>query len=186
LIFADLNGDGTINADDRYAFDSQSYPGLQYGMNLTGEYKGFDFSMLFQGQAEVKKVFGNDFNSGAAGNGLAYAAENSYTPDNTDALLPRTLRTGLDGSSSVADFWYRDAAFLRIKQMQIGYSLPDSVFEPMGGAIDTFRLYVSATNILTIYDSMSEYDLGDPEFRSFNGAGFPQLGTISLGFNVTF
>lgn len=187
LIFEDLNGDGTINSDDRYAFDSQSYPGLQYGFNITAGYKGIDFSMLFQGQTEVKKVFGNGFNSGSSGNGLTYAAENSYTLNNTNAVLPRTLRTGtLDSDPYSSDFWYRDAAFLRIKQMQLGYTLPDKVFESLGGSINSFRLYVSATNILTIYDAMSEFNLGDPEFRSFNGAGFPQLGTISLGFNVTF
>ncbi len=187
LIFADLNGDGVVNSDDRYAFDSKSYPGLQYGFNITSAYKGLDFSMLFQGQAEVKKVFGNGFNSGANGNGLAYAADNSYTLQNTDASLPRILRTGtLDANSFEADFWYRNAAFLRIKQLQLGYTLPDKVFKSFGDSIDDFRLYLSATNIWTIYDAMSEFDLGDPEFRSFNGAGFPQLSTISLGFNVTF
>lgn len=187
LIFEDLNGDGIINSDDRYAFDSKSYPGLQYGFNITSGYKGLDFSMLLQGQAEVRKPFNNTFNSGASGNGLSYAADNSYTLENTDAVLPRILRNGtLDSDSGQADFWYRDASFLRIKQMQLGYTMPDEVYKAVGNSIQSFRIYVSATNLLTLYDAMSEYNLGDPEFRSFNGAGFPQLSTISLGFNVTF
>ncbi len=187
LIFEDLNGDGTINSDDRYAFDSKSYPGLQYGFNVTAGFKGLDFSMLLQGQAEVMKPFTNTFNSGASGNGLAYAADNSYTLDNTDAVLPRVLRNGtLDSNPFEADFWYRDASFLRIKQMQLGFTLPDKIYGSLHNSIQSFRIYVSATNILTIYDAMSEFDLGDPEFRSTNGAGFPQLSTISLGFNVTF
>ncbi|MEH6682555.1 MAG: TonB-dependent receptor [Sediminicola sp.] len=187
LIFEDLNGDGTINADDRYAFDSQSFPSLQYGFNIMAGYKGLDFSMLLQGQADVRKVITNNFSSGANGNGLAYAAENSYTLDNTSAALPRILRTGtLDSDPFASDFWYRDADFLRIKQLQLGYTFPDQVNRSFGDAIDSLRLYISATNILTIYDAMSEYELGDPEFRSLNGAGFPQLSTLSLGFNVTF
>lgn len=181
LIFADLNGDGVINGDDRYRYNTSANPEFQYGVNIGADYKGFDFSMLIQGQALIQKPFTNSFNTAANGNGLAYAAENSYTLDNPDAELPRILTTGIGASDS--DFWYRDAGFVRLKQMQIGYRIPESILSTIG--IDSFRIFLSGNNLLT-FDSLGDLAFGDPEFRSANGAEFPQLRTISLGLNVGF
>ncbi|SHE35710.1 TonB-linked outer membrane protein, SusC/RagA family [Arenibacter palladensis] len=182
LIFADLNGDGTINGDDRYRYDAKAFPELQYGLNLVANYKNFDMSMLLQGQGRVKKTVNNEFNASGGGNNLAYFVDRTYSLSNTDAEFPRIRRTGLDGGVS-SDFWYRNADFLRLKQMSIGYSLPDKTLEKLK-SLESFRLYVSATNILTIFDALGEYERGDPEFT--NNFNFPQLSTINLGLNVGF
>ena len=181
LIFEDLNGDGVINGDDRYMYNTSANPELQYGINIGADFKGFDFSMLIQGQSLIQKRFTNGFNTSANGNGLAYVAENSYSLDNPDAELPRILATGIGAEDS--DFWYRDAGFVRLKQMQLGYTLPESVLSSIG--VDSFRIFVSGSNLLT-FDGLGDFAFGDPEFRSANGAEFPQLKTVSLGLNVGF
>jgi TonB-linked SusC/RagA family outer membrane protein len=181
LIFADLNGDGIINGDDRYRFDAKLFPEIQYGLNIVANYRNFDFSMLFQGAGRVKRAVNNEFNAGGNGNNLAYYVDRTYSLDNTDAEFPRIFRTGLDGGTS-SDFWYRNADYLRLKQMSFGYSIPDNVLDRLN-SFDSFRIYVSATNIFTVFDALSEFELGDPELRAFS---FPQLSTINLGFNVSF
>lgn len=182
LIFADLNGDGTINGDDRYRFDAKAFPEIQYGLNIVANYKNFDLSMLFQGAGRVKKTVNNEFNSSGGGNNLAYFVDRTYSLDNTDAEFPRIRRTGLDAGVS-SDFWYRNADYLRLRQMSLGYTLPESVLEKLSG-VENFRIYLSATNIFTVFDALSEYERGDPEFT--NNFNFPQLSTINLGFNLGF
>ncbi|MFS4417474.1 SusC/RagA family TonB-linked outer membrane protein [Maribacter sp. 2307ULW6-5] len=182
LIFADLNGDGVINGDDRYRFDAKPFPEIQYGLNLSGGFKDFDFSMLFTGQGRVKRVVNNEFNAGGSGNNLEYYVDRTFSLENRDAEFPRIIRTGLDGGTN-SDFWYRNADFLRLRQMQLGYNLPQSLLDKTNG-LESFRLYLSATNILTIFDALSEFERGDPEFA--NTFAFPQLSTISLGVNVGF
>lgn len=182
LIFADLNGDGIINGDDRYRFDAKPFPEIQYGVNIVANYKNFDMSMLLQGQGRVKKTVNNEFNASGGGNNLAYFVDRTYSLSNTDAEFPRILRTGLDAGVS-SDFWYRNADFLRLKQMSLGYSIPDKVLKKLNG-LESFRLYISATNILTIFDALNEFERGDPEFT--NNFNFPQLSTVNLGFNVGF
>ncbi len=182
LIFADLNGDGTITGDDRYRYDAKLFPEIQYGVNFVGGFKNFDFSMLLQGAGRFKKSLNNEFNSSGGGNNLKYYVDRTFSLSNTDAEFPRVGRTGLDAGSN-SDFWFRNADYLRIKQMQLGFSLPDEVLGKMIG-LESFRLYVSATNILTIFDALGEFEIGDPEFT--NNFSFPQLSTINIGFNVGF
>lgn len=181
LIFADRNGDGIINGDDRYRFDAKLFPEIQYGLNIVANYKNFDMSMLFQGAGRVKRVINNEFNAGGNGNNLEYYVDRTYSADNIDGEFPRIFRTGLDGGTN-SDFWYRNADYLRLRQMSFGYNIPENVLQKWN-SVDSFRIYMSATNILTIFDALGEFETGDPELRTFN---FPQLSTINLGFNVSF
>ncbi|WP_373518146.1 SusC/RagA family TonB-linked outer membrane protein [Pricia sp.] len=182
LIFADLNGDGTITGDDRYRFDAKLFPEIQYGVNIVAGFKNFDFSMLLQGAGRVKKPLNNEFAASGGGNNLKYYVDRTFSLSNTEAEFPRIGRTGLDAGNT-SDFWFRNADYLRIKQMQLGFNLPDGALEKMNG-LESFRLYISATNILTIFDALGEFELGDPEFT--NSFSFPQLSTINLGFNLGF
>lgn len=182
LIFADLNGDGTINGDDRYRLDAKAFPEIQYGINFVTNYKNFDLSMLFQGAGRVKKTVNNDFSASGGGNNLAYFVDRTYSLSNRDAEFPRIRRLGLDAGVN-SDFWYRNADYLRLKQMSFGYSFPKDLLEKSNG-VESFRIYLSATNIFTVFDALSEYERGDPEFA--NNFNFPQLSTFSLGFNLGF
>ncbi|MEQ9581418.1 MAG: hypothetical protein RIM68_04590 [Arenibacter sp.] len=178
MIFADLSGDGQINSDDRYRYDPLQTPRLQFGLNLDLNYKSFDFTVLFQGASKVQRALSNGFNSGAAGNSFDYAAQNSYTVDRTDALLPRVGTTTLGNSDS--DFWYRDASYVRLKSMEFGYSFPKDVMNKFG--INQLRFFASGYNLLT-FSKLDKYGYGDPE--QDNG-GFPPVKTISFGLNLAF
>ena len=178
LIFADLNGDGVINSDDRYRFDPMGDPRMQYGLNFDLSFKGFDFNILFQGAANVKRRYSNGFSSSAGGNGFAYAAENSYTVDNTDAVLPRIASQTLGNQNS--DFWYRNAGYVRLKSMEFGYTIPQALTSQIG--INNLRVYVNGYNLLT-FQNNDNLGYGDPEQGT---GGYPPLKTVSFGVNVSF
>ncbi|MBJ6367462.1 SusC/RagA family TonB-linked outer membrane protein [Snuella sedimenti] len=194
LIFADLNGDGEINGNDRYRFDTsvardntgrviaQGIPTTQFGLSLGLDYKDFDFSVLFQGQAGAKWRLDNGFSPDANGNGLAYVANNSYTVDNINAELPRIRPTGTGAQNS--DFWYHDSNFVRLKSFELGYTLPQKPLSAVG--ITNLRLYVSGQNLFMVYNSLKKFGAGDPEFLSGKGAYYPNMRTLNLGLNLTF
>lgn len=182
LIFADLNGDKVINSRDRYRTRTTQFPKMQFGFNFGVEYKNFDLSMLLQGQSGATFRLSNGFNSDAGGNGLEYVANNTYNLDNVDAELPRIRPKGTGGSDN--DFWYHESTFVRLKSIQFGYNLPKSIMSSV--KIDNLRLFISGENLFMIYNNLSKYGAGDPEFLSGNGGTYPNMKTITLGLNLTF
>ena len=182
LIFADLNNDGEINGNDRYRNFASSFPKTNFGLTTGLDYKGFDLTILLQGQSGAKYRLSNGFNSGAAGNGLDYVANNSYDLDNTNAVLPRIRATGIGASNN--DFWYRTSNWLRFKSIDFGYSLPKDVISKIG--LTNLRLYFSGENLFMIFNSLEKYGAGDPEFLLGNGGSYPNMKNLTLGLNVTF
>lgn len=183
LIFADLNGDGEINSNDRYMFDATSFPKTQFGINLAADFRGFDFSILFQGQGGAKWRLDNGFSTSAAGNGLIYVAENSFSLENTSAELPRIRPTGTGASNT--DFWYRNLTWMRVKSVELGYSLPSDLLTTVG--ITGLRFYFSGQNLLMLFNNIKEFGIGDPEFvNNGKGAQYPNMKTVSFGLNLTF
>ncbi|GAA3561722.1 TonB-dependent receptor [Snuella lapsa] len=182
LIFADLNDDGEINGNDRYRNFVSAFPKTNFGLTAGLDYKNFDLTMLFQGQSGAKFRLSNGFNSGAAGNGLAYVANNSYDLDNTNAVLPRIRATGTGAANN--DFWYRTSNWLRFKSIELGYNLPKDVISRVG--LTNLRLYFSGENLFMIFNSLEKYGAGDPEFLLGNGGGYPNMKNMTLGLNVTF
>lgn len=182
LIFADLNGDGVIDSNDRYRFNANSFPKMQFGLNLNMNYKAFDLAVLFQGQSGAKWRLSNGFSSGANGNGLAYVANNSYTLENTTAELPRIRPTGTGGSDS--DFYYYDVQWFRLKSVELGYTLPKDLLSKVG--VDALRLYVSGDNLFMVFNNLKKYGAGDPEFLSGNGGTYPNMRRLNFGLNLTF
>ncbi|MCF2487409.1 TonB-dependent receptor [Dyadobacter sp. CY347] len=192
LIFADLNGDKIIDSNDQYMFNSTYntddnnvttvFPSTQYGVSIGMNYKNFDLAMLLQGQSGAKFRLSNAFNSGAGGNGLEYVALNSYTLANVNAELPMISPTGFANSDS--DFYYRTATWMRMKNVQLGYTLPKSLLSKV--KIAAFRVYVSGDNIFMLFNSLKKYGNGDPEFLSGNGSAYPNMKTMSFGVNLTF
>ena len=144
---------------------------------------GFDLNILLFGQAGAKWRLDNGFSSSAGGNGLQYVADNTYTLENTQAELPRVMPTGTAGSNS--DFWYIDSSWLRVKSLELGYTLPAGLTSKM--KIQGLRVYFSASNLFMIYNSLSAYKSGDPQFtNSGKGGQFPNLRSLNLGINLTF
>jgi TonB-linked SusC/RagA family outer membrane protein len=193
LIFADLNSDGQIDSNDRYMFNTTNntdpvtnittiFPSTQYGLSIGLNYKGFDLTMLLQGQSGAKFRLSTSFNSGAGGNGLEYVALNSYSKENVNALLPMIAPTGVAGSES--DFYYHTATWMRMKNMQLGYTLPKSLVSK--AKVSALRIYVSGDNAFLIFNSLKKFGNGDPEFLSGNGGAYPNMKTLSFGLNLTF
>lgn len=182
LIFADLNGDGQINSNDTYRYDVSAFPKTQFGLSAAFDYKALDLSILLQGQSGGKWRLNNGFNSGANGNGLVYVAENSYSKENVNAELPEIQPTGVASSNS--DFYYHNSNWLRLKSVQLGYSIPNNLMSKF--RISALRFYLSADNLAMIFNSLKQYGAGDPEFVSGNGGVYPNMKTLNVGVNLTF
>ncbi len=181
-IFADLNNDGIVDGNDRYRFNASAFPKMQFGLTLGLDYQSFDLTILLQGQSGAKFRLSNGFNSGAAGNGLAYVAKNSFSLENPNAVLPEIAPNGVAASNS--DFFYHDVTWLRMKSLQLGYNLPAKLVTKVG--ISGLRFYVSGDNLFLLYNNLKKYGNGDPEFLSGNGGTYPNMKTLNAGLNLSF
>ena len=115
------------------------------------------------------------------GNSMKHLVENSWTPEQTDARYPRLKATGNANNAWSSDWWVIDGTYLRLKNMQLSYTLPKSLFRP-GKGIDRLRFYIAGTNLFTL----NEFKYLDPENPGINNGYYPQQRTFSLGMNVTF
>ncbi|AWW33313.1 TonB-dependent receptor [Echinicola strongylocentroti] len=173
----DLNEDGQINAQDQARFDYSETPEFVFGLNASAQYKGFDFSMLWQGQTNAYNLDTEFRKLGTTGydNTAVARAEDRWTVDNPDGSMPRAD----DASPSNNTFWVFDASFVRLKQVELGYTLPKPVSSSI--KMDNVRLYISGFNMLTF----AKNDWTDPE-RSGGYLFYPQLRTMNLGVNIKF
>ena len=179
LIYKNLNDDGEINALDRTVIGS-NIPRYTYGLNLSASYKNFDFSAFFQGvgKVDVNTVQSNKPPVGTDGN-FKELHKDSWTSTNTDAGFPRLTSEPHNYVSS--SFWIKSGAYLRLKNAQIGYTLPKSVTNTIG--IGKCRFYVSGQNLLTWSDLTD--DGIDPE-NPQDSRYYPQVKVYTFGVNVDF
>lgn len=198
--FRDLNGDGRVDDKDRKVIGS-FLPDFTYGFNLTAAYKHFDVSVLFQGVQGGEIYSGIGVYAGAfrwpLGGSLS-AYENAWTAENPSTTNPRLKWSDPNDNSRVSQRWLQNASYLRLKNINIGYELPDDVLsKKTNGAISRFRIYVASQNLLTI----TGYDLGyDPEIGmkigSNRGAGnltngidygqYPAARSFTIGLQLGF
>lgn len=181
LIYSDANGDGLINADDR-VLSGSSDPSYTFGLNLTAGYKNFDLSMMFTGVAGVKRYidlwgFGGEFSGDDCHPNSIWL--DSWTPDNKDAKMPRIAFNKGSNNLEWSDFWLQDGSYVRLKNLQFGYTIPKNVLKPLG--IENIRVYYSGENLLTFHKMMID---ADPELG--NLYGFPINQTHAIGVNITF
>ena len=172
--FKDQNEDGIINGEDRVVL-SRKIP-VNYGVNLQFGYKNFDFSMNMYGQLNTLKYI-----SGYEGWAF-YLSQNvrpmhldSWTESNPNASYPRLTLTNTANDTQYNDYWLRNADFLKIQNVQVGYVIPKKVLDKVN--IKYLRLYLSGQNLATI----SGYDGFDPE-----GGWYPLSRTFSFGLNLQF
>jgi TonB-linked SusC/RagA family outer membrane protein len=182
-VFVDQNSDDIINDDDKVDL-GKGMPDLTYGITLNAAYKGFDAIVFGQGS------YGNDIYSclnrtDYAVNSLTYFTENRWTADNTNGIRPRAGANDLDKyyTSSAAVF---DGSYFKIKQIQLGYTLPGSVLDKVG--MKRLRVYAS----LEDYFTFTKYKGFDPEVTGVGNAlgvdkgSYPNSKKIIFGFNVSF
>jgi TonB-linked SusC/RagA family outer membrane protein len=177
FIYRDVNGDGMIDSDDRVRQNRTSTPQLQYGFNLGAQWNGFDFSLLFQGQGLAAQEI--TYNFGASSNAAEYFLKNAWREDYVDAPM---ARINSDYSKATNSVWIRDIRFLRLKSVELGYTLPHALVSRAG--IQNLRFYFNGFNLLT-FDSLKKDGLPDPESTNIQGWVFPQTKSINFGLNLT-
>jgi TonB-linked SusC/RagA family outer membrane protein len=198
--YVDRNGDGVITyAQDMGFVGKSSIPTNTGSLNLFGEWKGFDFDLLFgwglghsvaltgiytaEGSVGVmdNTAYTKPFYHG--GNSPAYVVENSWTPDNPDGELPRlSLVTVSSNNAYSSTFWYRNGDYLRMKTAQVGYNFPKKWLVQTG--IEGVRIYAEGYNLFTL-SGLNKYNI-DPESPAVNNGYYPQQRTYSLGVKLTF
>ena len=187
--FKDVNGDGEITSDDRTKIGSP-HPDFTYGLNLNASYKGFDTQLFFTGSQgneiyNYNKVF-TDFGLFFNGNRSTRVLD-SWTPTNTNATLPALTASAVTEEASPNSYFVEDGSYFRLKNVQLGYSLPESLIDKLG--IGSIRLYVQATNLFTL----TKYEGFDPEIISNDNLSlgidsriYPNAKVYTMGVNVKF
>lgn len=183
--FVDVDGNDVIDDNDRVKI-GKGMPDWTFGLNLGGDWKNFDLNAFFQGS------LGNDvFDFSTRGdipamNRPAWILDR-WTGEGTSNKLPRLTNANPNGNWASSDLYIKDGSYLRLKNLQLGYTLPATISQRV--SISKLRLYVAGENLLTL----TGYDGFDPELASGNyftiGVDkgiYPQARTISFGANITF
>jgi len=171
--------DNSINGDDRVVIGS-SIPRYTYGLNLSANYKNLDFSIFFQGvgKVDVMTVQTNKAPISQDGNFKSFWLD-SWTSENTDAAWPRLSRYSNNYLSS--SFWIKSGAYLRVKNIQLGYTLPATWTSKVG--ISRSRIFIGGQNLFTIC-GLNKYSI-DPE-NPQDTRYYPQVKLVNFGINVDF
>jgi len=185
LIFKDQNGDGVIDGLDRVRQTNTSTPKLVYGIPIDVQYKGFDLNMFWQGQAMSNQYV--YFNSGEIGNFLQDYYDNHWTTAKPNASGPRLYdREDISSTQNPNTYFYRDASFIRLKSLQLAYSLSKKTLSKL--PISALQIYLSGFNLLT-FDKLKYIDpegQGGTGGTSYAAWYTPQTRIYNIGLNVTF
>lgn len=185
--FVDVNGDGVINDDDK-VYSGSGIPKVEANLSFGGSYKGIDFSLLFGSAFGHKLYNGNKyFYEGMnSGSNFLKSTLHAWTPENTNTSVPRAIYQDPNSNTRESDRFLERGDFLRLRQLQIGYTLPKAL--TMRAYLERLRFYVSAENLFTI----TGYDGIDPEFsRGVLNIGvdrliYPFTRSFTVGAQVTF
>ncbi|HMS71373.1 MAG TPA: SusC/RagA family TonB-linked outer membrane protein, partial [Saprospiraceae bacterium] len=162
----------------QFRFNYTATPEIVFGLNFDLSYKSFDLNMFFQGQTNAYNYDGGFASLGNSNfdNASVYRSEDRWSVDNPNGSLPRAA----DNAPSNNTMWLFDATFARLKNMEIGYSLPASLSGKAG--LSQTRIYLSGSNLLTW---AKEIKWADPEM---NGGFlyYPQQRVLNIGANVKF
>lgn len=183
--FVDVNGDGVINPEDRTMI-GKPMPDWTFGANVNLEFRQFDFSMLLTGS------YGNDIFNGAQRQDLRYtnrpvSALDRWTGEGSTNEVPRYTWIDVNNNARVSDLYIEDGSYVRIKNIQIGYTLPRSILNRIGAS--KWRFYVSAENLYTL----TNYSGSDPEIGALSSLDmgidrgvYPHARTWRIGTSVSF
>jgi len=177
--YQDYNGDGKITPDDQVRTDNTTLPLFQGGVNLGGQYKNFDLTILIQGAAGAKQYVSAG-EMGNIGNYLLDMYENRWTIDNPSSVHPRIANRSDQYYSNNNTYWLRSSDYIRLKNFELGYSLPEVLTKKIGSS--SARVYLSGINVFTI-DKLKVFD---PETASTTGQYYPQSRIMNMGLNIKF
>ena len=191
LKYRDVNGDGIINDDDQVPIGYSNFPEKIFGLSLGGRYKGFDFSLLFQGAGNVSINYTRRYQDGfgEGGNGTANYFLTSWSQERYEKGLSIDFPHFAAGSDAqkhnyaASSFWTRDASYVRLKNIEVGYTFSTRLMSKIN--LSSARIYINGNNLYT-WDSM--FPGVDPEaaMAAVNFDNYPVTSTVNLGINVKF
>ena len=197
--YKDVNGDGIVDNNDQVAIGATATPSLIYGFGASVQWKNFDVNLHFQGSGKSTVMLSGKtvwaFSEDRYGQILSDLVDGRYVDaetaaqlgipanENPNASYPRLVH--LEGGAThnnyrPSSFWMRDCSYLRLKNLELGYNLPQSILNTLH--LEQFRIYLQGTNLLTF----SNFKLWDPEMGSSNGEAYPLPKTVTLGLQVNF
>ncbi|PWD98303.1 SusC/RagA family TonB-linked outer membrane protein [Marinilabilia rubra] len=185
LRYKDQNNDGVIDSEDKIVIGTMQ-PKYTYGFTLQADYKNFDFNALFQGAADVYRTFNRELMWGLIDGANAQEkhldrtiVENGRVVN--EGYYPRILPNGYAINSALSTFSVMRSDYLRMKNITIGYTLPESITKNI---VKKARIYFNGQNLLTITNFSDD---ADPEVSSgYAGYSYPQVSTFLFGIDVTF
>jgi TonB-linked SusC/RagA family outer membrane protein len=189
--YKDVNGDGVVNNNDRVAMGYPTVPEIQYGYGLSMGYKQFDVSFFFQGNARVSIFINpgvtnpNDNDTKFDGiapfvgyrNALPIVAQSYWSETNPDphAFWPRLSTTPIDNNTQQSSWWMRNASFMRLKNIELGYNFRSLMFT------ENMRLYATIENAFVF----TPFKLWDPEMGK-KGLAYPLNRRFNIGIKLDF
>ena len=184
--YADVNGDGYVNDNDIVPIGATTRPNLVYGFGLSGQWKGIDINVLFQGSGKSTICIDGPtvypFENGDWGNILTDVVKSNrwILGENEDpnAKYPRLSYGGNSNNYRASTYWLRNGSYLRLKNLEIGYTIPKSLVNKMH--LNNIRIYFMGTNLVTF----SSFKLWDPELGSSNGQKYPLSKSYTLGLTI--
>lgn len=190
VVYKDMNGDGAVNNYDRAAVGNPRTPEIQYGIPVGMSYKGFDFSMLWQGSALCSVQLSGPavwdfplYDQSRIGK-VRRMHLNRWTPETAATATYPALHYGIHNNNKqqYSSLFLYDASYIRLKNVEIGYTLPKAWTSKAG--IQSVRIYAQGQNLLT-FDRLGDVDM-DPEIKNGDGSWFPVQRVVNLGINMTF
>lgn len=195
LKFQDWNNDGIIDGKDDQPIGHGNTPRMYYGLNLSGEYKGFDLTLFFQGAAGHEVFTSGDFMSPfiqqGLGNGITLWLDRWHREDPSDmssewipGYMPALRPTGFSANAGNNTWTKQKANYLRLKTIELGYTFPKKWMQRAG--IENLRIYVNSFNTATITSRTGIMKYMDPENSDGMFRYYPQMKTFNFGVNLTF
>jgi TonB-linked SusC/RagA family outer membrane protein len=185
-VFVDLNSDGVIDANDQKPLGYTDNPEITWSVNASLNWKGFDFSMLWIGADNVSRTlngyFRDQFGSTNTSALTQWVADNSWTEDNPNAILPRISFTNRVHNNRDSQAWMIDSKYVRLKNMELGYTINKPKWLPL---LNYVRFYASGQNLLTFAD----FKGNDPEAPGSGldyGLRYPMTRVYNFGLQVNF
>ena len=187
--YKDISGpdgvaDNKIDSYDRTILGNY-FPRYEYSFNLAAQYKGFDLTAFFQGVGKKDNYLSGTgsqpfYSSDFQGSMFKYQ-QDFWTPQNTAAAYPRLTASSIPNNYVASSYWVRSAAYLRIKNLVLGYTLPKTLTEKV--KVKSARIYLSAQNLVTWSNFFPGFD---PEQRDTGGIFYPIMKTYTVGINIKF
>jgi len=182
LRYADLNGDGKIDANDQ-TFLGNTLPKVEYGLRVELTYKNFDLAIFGSGVAgktgfDATKFFNSFVN---VRSNFGPGTLSAWTPQNTSSKIPAVTILNANGEDRTSDFYYVNASYFKLRNLMLGYNLPKKIYTRL--KMEGMRVYVSGQNLFAI--KSKNYTSKDPE-RANTFDIWPVPTSLAVGLNVNF